>query len=78
MNELQLGRIERLARYSIRRILFGGGESSSSYSSEEHLHFLPSAIVMVNTIISPDFQTDHGIHQWWNPMLGQFSYQIIA
>ncbi|XP_010421237.1 PREDICTED: GDSL esterase/lipase At4g10955-like [Camelina sativa] len=78
MGELQLGRIERLARYSIRRILFGGGgeSSSSSYSSEEHLHFLPSAFVMVNTFISPDFQTDHGIHQWWNPLLGHYSYQF--
>ncbi|KAG7551727.1 Alpha/Beta hydrolase fold [Arabidopsis thaliana x Arabidopsis arenosa] len=72
MTEAGLGEISRLASgYSVRRMLIGDGENWSSSSSPDHLHFLPSAFMMVNKTESSEFYDNHGIHQWWNHMLKQ-------
>ncbi|VVB17381.1 unnamed protein product [Arabis nemorensis] len=68
MSELGADMIERIAsRYSLKGLLFGGGGSSSSYSSPQPLHYLPSASMVVNTAGMRDFTAAHGIHQWWDP-----------
>ncbi|KAG7603293.1 Fungal lipase-like domain [Arabidopsis thaliana x Arabidopsis arenosa] len=72
MTEAGLGEISRLASgYSVRRMLFGDGVNWSSSSTPDHLHFLPSAFMIVNKTEASEFYNKHGIHQWWNHMLKQ-------
>ncbi|KAG7610238.1 hypothetical protein ISN44_As05g022610 [Arabidopsis suecica] len=72
MTEVGFGEISRLASgYSVRRMLFGDGENWSSSSTPDHLHFLPSAFMIVNKTEASEFYNKHGIHQWWNHMLKQ-------
>lgn len=63
MEEMGAGGIERLAsQHSLGGLLvsaLGGKES------EEPLHLIPSANLIVNVSPSSSFKEAHGIHQWW-------------
>ncbi|XP_010493562.1 PREDICTED: GDSL esterase/lipase At4g10955 [Camelina sativa] len=70
MTEAGLGKIARLAAgYSVRRKCFGGEETSP-----DHLHFLPSYIMIVNKTKLSNIYNTHGIQQWWNHQQFKVSY----
>ncbi|EOA20967.1 hypothetical protein CARUB_v10001302mg [Capsella rubella] len=74
MTEAGFGKISSLASgYSVRSMLFGKGKDWWSSSSPDHLHFLPSVFMMVNSTESSIFYHNHGIHQWWNATLQNFT-----
>ncbi|CAI9759344.1 unnamed protein product [Fraxinus pennsylvanica] len=66
MEEIGIGGIERLAtQHSIGGLLL----NAMGKESDEPLHLIPSANLMVNRTPSQDFIDAHGIHQWWRPDL---------
>ncbi|KAK3013975.1 hypothetical protein RJ639_008135 [Escallonia herrerae] len=66
MEEIGAGGIERLAT---QHSLGGLFMSAIGKHSEEPLHLIPSANLLINSTPSRDFKEAHGIHQWWRPDL---------
>ncbi|KAG5539529.1 hypothetical protein RHGRI_019917 [Rhododendron griersonianum] len=66
MEDIGAGGIERLAT---QNSLGGLVMSAMGKESEEPLHLIPSAHLIVNLIRAEDFKQAHGIHQWWRPDL---------
>ncbi|CAL5437721.1 unnamed protein product [Camellia sinensis] len=70
MEEIGAGEVERLATQNS----FGGLlMSAMGKESEEPLHLIPSANLVVNLIPAQDFKEAHGIHQWWRHDLDSHS-----
>ncbi|KAL8521348.1 hypothetical protein ACS0TY_011756 [Phlomoides rotata] len=66
MEAIGAGEIERLAtQHSIGGLVL----NAFGKQSDEPLHLIPSANVMVNRTPARDFKDAHGIHQWWRPDL---------
>ncbi|XP_057477795.1 GDSL esterase/lipase At4g10955 isoform X2 [Actinidia eriantha] len=66
MEEIGAGGIERLAtQNSIGGLIM----TAMGKESEDPLHLLPSANLVVNLDPAQDFKQAHGIHQWWRPDL---------
>ncbi|KAL6979450.1 hypothetical protein U1Q18_021113 [Sarracenia purpurea var. burkii] len=70
MEEIGAGGIERLAT---QNSLGGLLMSAMGKESEDPLHLIPSANLIVNLFPAEDFKRAHGIHQWWKPDLHQHS-----
>lgn len=66
MKDIGAGGIERLATQNSIHGLF---MTAMGKESEPPLHLIPSAVLTINSIPSPDFKHAHGIHQWWGPEL---------
>lgn len=66
MKDIGAGGIERLATQNSIHGLF---MTAIGKESEPPLHLIPSAVLTINSIPSPDFKHAHGIHQWWGPEL---------
>ncbi|KAI8546198.1 hypothetical protein RHMOL_Rhmol07G0098600 [Rhododendron molle] len=66
MEDIGAGGIERLAT---QNSLGGLVMSAIGKETEEPLHLIPSAHLIVNLIPAEDFKQAHGIHQWWRPDL---------
>ncbi|KAL9327907.1 hypothetical protein ACSQ67_002910 [Phaseolus vulgaris] len=60
MEEIGAGSIEKLGIQTSLGCLLGALEKES----DEPLHLIPSASLMVNHAHSRDFREAHGIHQW--------------
>ncbi|GMP69320.1 hypothetical protein CsSME_00028626 [Camellia sinensis var. sinensis] len=43
--------------------------SAMGKESEEPLHLIPSANLVINLFPAQDMKQAHGIHQWWRPNL---------
>ncbi|XP_030933267.1 GDSL esterase/lipase At4g10955-like [Quercus lobata] len=65
MEEIGVGKIERLATKNSMRNLFSSVLGINS--GAEALHLLPSAYLTVNRGRLSDFYGAHGLQQWWNP-----------
>ncbi|GMP96683.1 hypothetical protein CsSME_00045215 [Camellia sinensis var. sinensis] len=66
MEEIGAGVVERLAT---QNSLGGLVMSAMGKESEEPLHLIPSANLVVNLFPAQDMKQAHGIHQWWRPDL---------
>ncbi|KAH7863441.1 hypothetical protein Vadar_017599 [Vaccinium darrowii] len=64
MEDIGAGYVERLAT---QNSLGGLVMSAMGKGSEEPLHLIPSANLIVNLVPAQDFKQAHGIHQWWGP-----------
>lgn len=63
MVEMGAGAIERLAaQQSIGSLVM-----TAMGKEPEAVQFVPSANLVVNATLCPDFKTAHGLHQWWQP-----------
>ncbi|KAH7864715.1 hypothetical protein Vadar_032940 [Vaccinium darrowii] len=73
MEDIGAGCVERLAT---QNSLGGLVMSAMGKESEEPLHLIPSANLIVNLVPAKGFKQAHGIHQWWarDPKLQSTEY----